>query len=371
MARTQRDLSRLDELILAHAGAIAPSGARLAEAIREAAKEEGESQLTFWTLIADGDAPLARLSDAAADGTIREVNEVGDVGLIRAQDREGQFQVSLWPSRADDVYLLVGTAPVTDARWKRVERWVRRAAPRLVSFLLNESEISGICSGLAEHGRVEVSRLTARIREDDSSFSRGWREGRTKLRPTYQQALEEARGKMIRTLTLHVENGLSLHLRRDAGATYYSGDFEVFASSVLSQLVSAAAQRRKLLDGRQRTAPSPAETAIAVKVPTGTFDDTEATEDLIEAMLGQRSTGVAVLHRNPYLHIAITDYLDGSNFDAFVTRSDEIAIHPGYRATIGALSRLTERMAQTFGGVEVAEIAAAPIPTKDELLAGS
>jgi hypothetical protein len=372
MARgSQKALSQLDELIWSHAEDATPPGVRLAEAIQGAAKEEGETQLTFWTLIADGVEPLSRLAEASADGSIREVKQAGDVGLIRAQDKDGQFQVSIWPSQKDNVFLLVGTAPVTDARWKRVERWVRRAAPRLVPFLLNDSEITGICAALAEHGRVEVSRLTARIREDDSSFSRGWREGRTKLRPTYQQALEEARGKMLRTLTLHVDNGLSLHLRRDAGATYYNGNFEIFASSVLSQLVSAADQRRNLLADRERTAPNPAETAIAVKVPDGTFDEAGATEDLIEAMLGQRSMGVAVLHRNPYLHISITDYLDGSNFDAFVTRSDEIAIHPGYRATIGALSRLTERMAQAFGGIEVAEIAATPVPTKDELLAGS
>jgi hypothetical protein len=365
---SSKSLTLLDELIWSHAADLASPGARLAEAVSEASSQQAETQLTFWTLIADGVDPLERLAKAGA-ASIREVQETGGIGLIRAEDPAGLFQLSIWPTSAEDVFNLVGTAPVTDDRWKRVERWVRRAAPRLVPFLLNEAEMTEICAGLSEYGRVEVSRLTARIREDDSSFSRGWPASRTKLRPSYQQALGEADGKMLRTLTLHVEERLSMHLRREAGATFYNGDFGIFGAAVISRLVSAAKQRKDLLVDRQRTTPKPAETAIAVKVPGGTFDRPDTTQELVDAMLEQRATGVAVLHRNPYLHISITDYLDGSNFDAFVTRSDEIAIHPGYRATMGALSRLTERMAQVFGGIEVAEIAAAPRPTKDELLA--
>ncbi len=59
MARgSQKALSQLDELIWSHAEDVAPPGVRLAEAIRGAAMEEGETQLTFWTLIADGVEPL-------------------------------------------------------------------------------------------------------------------------------------------------------------------------------------------------------------------------------------------------------------------------------------------------------------------------
>ncbi|MGA7670587.1 MAG: hypothetical protein WBW04_09195 [Nitrolancea sp.] len=364
--RSPRDPTLFDELLWsesADSGDVTPS---LNSAV-DAAAEGGEpTQLTFWTLLADGVDPLDRLI-AAGDYLIKDARRHGEVGLIRAEDSSGAFYISVWPTSEEGVFNLVGTAPVTDDRWHRLETWVRRAAPRLVPILLNDAELVEICAALSEYGRVEVSRLTARVRGDDSSYSRGWHADDARRRPSYVDALEETKGMMVRTLTLQVKECLSLHLRRDGGATYYGGKFEAFQSAVVARLVMAAGERRRLLSDRQRTASEPVETAIAVKVPDGTFDDPDAVETVIEAA-AQRATGVAVLHRNPYLHMAVTDYLDGSNFDAFITRSDEIAIHPGYRASVGALSRLTERLGQAIAGLEIAETSAEDRPTRDELL---
>ena len=63
--------------------------------------------------------------------------------------------------------------------------------------------------------------------------------------------------------------------------------------------------------------------------------------------------GVAVVHRNPYLHVAVTDYTDGSNFDVFVTDPSEIVVHPGFTASIGSLNRLLQRIGETLPALEV------------------
>jgi hypothetical protein len=63
----------------------------------------------------------------------------------------------------------------------------------------------------------------------------------------------------------------------------------------------------------------------------------------------------------------VTDYLDGSNFDAFITSDDRVLIYPGYRASMGALTRLTEHLAERFAAREVANVQASTPPTRDEL----
>jgi hypothetical protein len=78
---------------------------------------------------------------------------------------------------------------------------------------------------------------------------------------------------------------------------------------------------------------------------------------------------IAVLHRNPYLHVVVTDYADGSNFDVFVTEPDAIEVHPGFRSSLGALTRLTQSLGERFEALKIAE-AAPPEPVSlDDLIA--
>jgi hypothetical protein len=326
-----------------------------------------EDQLTVSTIIADECEPAERLAQAGA-GTVSGFTWAGPIGVLRVGDREDAYVVSVWPTTEDSVYHLVGTVPVTDERWRRVERWLTNSAPRLVPFVLNQADFDSIGAALAEHGRVEVSRLTARVLRDGSSYTRGWPEARRSPRPTYSQALAEVEDfASVRTLTVRVGDLLSLHLRRQAGATFYGGSFRLFEDVVLAALVASAARRRALLSGRERKAHVRTEKAIAVQMPSGIFADAESVSELLEALSDQRGVGIAVLHRNPYLHVAVTDYLDGSNFDAFVTSDDSVLIYPGYRASAGALTRLTEHIAERFAAREVADVPASKPPTRDEL----
>jgi hypothetical protein len=168
---------------------------------------------------------------------------------------------------------------------------------------------------------------------------------------------------------LHVGDRLLLHLRREAGATFHGGDFTLFYDVVMRTLARAVAERRELLSGRQREVGAPPSRPITVRTTGKTFASPEAVAELLDALHGQRETGVAVFHRNPYMHAAVTDYTDGSNFDVFVTDEDEVVIIPGYRASVGAFARLTDTIGDRFPAVDVAEVADQPPPTLAELVA--
>ena len=50
-----------------------------------------------------------------------------------------------------------------------------------------------------------------------------------------------------------------------------------------------------------------------------------------------------------------------------MTSDDKVLIYPGYRASAGALTRLTEHIAERFAAREVVDVPASVPPTRDEL----
>lgn len=309
-------------------------------------------QLTFLTVIATDESAIDVLRRRAST-TLTDARHVGDRGLLWSRLSAKDYVVAVFPAAAEGVYHLIGSVPVTDSRWRRVEEsWLRAAAPKLSPVILNQDDFEAIGDALAEHGSVSVSRMAARVLHDQSSYTRGWK-GLMSRRPTHRQALREAHGMLVRTLTVNVGSRLSLHLRRHAGATFYRGDYDLFCSVVVHRLTVAAAERRALLAGRERHREEPIREAIVMRLPEGTFLESAASGDLLDSVSAVRGVQVAVFHRNPYLHFTVTDYLDGSNYDIFVTDDDRLTLLPGYNASAGSLARVTDAMGDALGMIEL------------------
>jgi hypothetical protein len=71
--------------------------------------------------------------------------------------------------------------------------------------------------------------------------------------------------------------------------------------------------------------------------------------DLLRGLGELRGVQTAVMHRNPYLHLIVTDFLDGSSFDVLVTDDSRLQVVPGIHASVGALARVTEAMGEVMG----------------------
>ena len=165
---------------------------------------------------------------------------------------------------------------------------------------------------------------------------------------------------------LDVVGRLSLPLRRYSGATFYSGDFDVFEKRVMGGFERAARSRRVLLSDRRRGGEEGLR-PISIKLASDAFDEPDAVAALVDS-LSLPNSSVAVLHRNPYIHLTLTNYEDGSNADAFVFEGDELVIYPGYAASTGALAKLASAITERFAGTDVAEGPAPEPPTLEELL---
>lgn len=337
------------------------SGEDLSAAVATAVKLNGgkATQVVFETVFTDHVHPFDHIHPTGVEWYDRRA--VGGAEFLRVRDDDGQWALAAFPTRYAGVFHLVSGLPATNNRWDKAERWLVRA--RGVSrCYLNHDDFASIGDRLSEFGDVEVVRATARKVKDGSSFQRSFKSRAGSLRPSHREQIAEveAFGATVRTITLHVASGdnvheMDVHLRRVAGATFYAGNFDVFAGQVLTRLEDATAARRALLTGRQRVSAGGRVRPVTVTLPAALLRTADDTGDLLDLVRGMTDMSLAVFHRNPYLHFTVTDEFDGSNFDLMVTRADAIDIYPGYRASVTALARVAQRLGERFGALAITD----------------
>lgn len=342
--------SRFDRALLALARG--PRGLDFVAAVERAQSEvEGMSAHAAVETVFAGDThPFEdlRLKDSRVSFA-----EGAGFRLVEVSDADGQWAAVAFETDYPGVYHLASGQPRTSGRWDKLERAVfgRGGASRVY---LNHRDFLAIARRLETFDEVVVSRATARVAADGSSIGRGFPEGTLSPRPTPEGAIleMEERGGVLRTMTMH-SSSLHLQLRRVAGATFYAGQARVFRDDVLRPMADAAAARRNLVRDRERRSVGEDVNALTLALSSELFKDLDDTGVLLDVAASMPNTSVAVFHRNPYLHFAIRDERDGSNFDVVVTEANAIQIFPGYKATQEALARVSQDLGERFGAVAI------------------
>jgi hypothetical protein len=98
---------------------------------------------------------------------------------------------------------------------------------------------------------------------------------------------------------------------------------------------------------------------LAISFPAGQFDDVGENAKFIRAMRTLKTASVSVLHGNPYIHLAVIDYFDGSTFDVWVLDPNSIIVVPQMYGSVGAIKRLVNHVFDTYAEGEVSEYAGA------------
>lgn len=303
--------------------------------------------------------------------TTSETKSLHKVGFARIQGKndDAPITVAVWQTQHDGVYVITSSVPGTDSRWQRIQRLIA-SGPSLVGVFLDHNDFLNIGRHLADLGEVEVSRITARHRTAGNTMSKGWSVQNTVSRPSVDEAVRPfiADGYAIRSLTIAVGNKMHVHVLRSGVASLYSGELRLFTTYVLSSLIVAAHRRVTLLNNRARQAHQPPKQPIRLSFEQPTFVTRDDTGRLIDALASEQHLTVAVLHRNPYLHVTLADLRDGSNFDVMVTDEHQVDLYPGFRSSLAALTQLAQSIAEEFDAATIAEAAPQPKLSLEELV---
>jgi len=76
---------------------------------------------------------------------------------------------------------------------------------------------------------------------------------------------------------------------------------------------------------------------------------------LIGAMRRLKTASISVLHGNPYVHLCVSDYYDGSVFDVWVLSPREVTIVPQMKGTYQAIERLIHHIFDTYAEGHIKE----------------
>jgi hypothetical protein len=129
----------------------------------------------------------------------------------------------------------------------------------------------------------------------------------------------------------------------------WNGKFSIFYQTIDSKVSNIALQKLEFFDNRERKEERNYNSRpIQINYEQDIFIDKSLLNDLIEAIRGIKYSSSTILHRNPYLHISITDHLDGSSYDLWVTDMNRIIIIPQIRATFSSFARFCNQIFERF-----------------------
>jgi hypothetical protein len=83
------------------------------------------------------------------------------------------------------------------------------------------------------------------------------------------------------------------------------------------------------------------------------FTDVEENQRFISSMRPMKASSLSVIHGNPYVHLSLFDYFDGSSFDIWVLSSDKIIIVPQLKASFHAVKRLLNHVFDNYAEGEI------------------
>ncbi|GAB4289249.1 MAG: hypothetical protein Kow0090_01910 [Myxococcota bacterium] len=78
------------------------------------------------------------------------------------------------------------------------------------------------------------------------------------------------------------------------------------------------------------------------------FAEVSENAKFIQAMRQFETASVSVLHGNPYIHLSVVDYFDGSAFDIWVLSSDKLIIVPQMKGSVPAIKRIINHIFDTY-----------------------
>ena len=133
------------------------------------------------------------------------------------------------------------------------------------------------------------------------------------------------------------------------GRFAWHGNLKLFLRIILENAVQESAKDYKKLSGRSRSKQHKFKARpLFIEYDTRVFANKEQNKKLIRALKKLPYSANSIIHENPYLHMTITDYLDGSSCDIWVLSISRISIVPQTVCSASSLNRICSSIFRDF-----------------------
>jgi len=137
-------------------------------------------------------------------------------------------------------------------------------------------------------------------------------------------------------------------LSRGGIVYYHSGNINYLIDFVIPLIARKGEFKSDIFSGKARHFGIIEINPIDISYTKNVFNSPSDNVRLIRALTNVSRGAVAVYHKNPYLHLSFLDFVDGSNFDIFVTESNKVSIIPNFKCSTHSLMRICEQISKDF-----------------------
>lgn len=288
----------------------------------------------------------ARLSDNRVSIDDRgDHYEVSIRRVIKRSDRVVSGSFALFQHEGTKVWTAL-TGHDSDFFERGIEWLVRQCAPEVSEFYATSRDLESVLDSYSESidhdAEILVTTAVGYSHRDEGEIS-------YKTRP-YPAVFREARsdGNYIDSLTFQSESESDLHLvatlTRNGATKLSSGNVEAFFSYILEDYVAFGQRKAEIFEDKERSKLTGDIEQIEIEFNKPVFQSTQDNKDLIDALLDLPQSSVTVYHKNPYAHISVLDFIDGSSCDVIVTGPKSITLVPSYRGSSNFLMRVSNKI---------------------------
>lgn len=131
------------------------------------------------------------------------------------------------------------------------------------------------------------------------------------------------------------------------------GNFERFYNQIILKTINFIDYRIKYLEKRSENAKNIKPDPIVVRFGKNVFSEEGWNQKFVNDMSELVNIGITEFHRNPYLHLSILDYSDGSSYAIWILSENEINIIPQARATVASMSKILSHIYEKINEGEI------------------
>jgi len=329
-------------------------GDRWLDALRFGAEEccrYRKQKLFFATFLSDTSASALLAGPPDSVTITRKVDYW--VATLLSQDKPRAPGLSFGVFKSGPNAWTIFTLTETIANETRILHLARSLSPDLSEAYLSSADIRQMLQSLEETHNVHlfVNKAVAysHRREGQISFKK------EPYHAVFNRAENE--GMFIDKVDFSVRNSRSLHafIARNGSAKFLDGDIDLFIEGVLTGIVNTTSRRHLLFQESTRRPGEVKVHPVDIDFGQAAFQDREDNLTFLASLDSMPRSGIAVLHENPYVHVSLIDFTDGSSFDIFATTSHAITIIPQVEASPFAFNRLCNHIFENFHEGKIAK----------------
>lgn len=350
---------------------------RIRYAIEEFLKENPKKSVQFKSIVAQ-ENPIRlfkqldqRFNDSSVTVTEHTDHYQVDVDRkIKQSGRRVKGSFAFFQHEQSHVWTAL-TAEGSDLFTKGVKWVIRNTPPQIYEFYATSRDLEGVLDrfneSLDSNPSIEVTQAVAYSHKDQAEIS-------YKKRP-YRIVFARAREgrNYIDSLTFEAsteeETLLRASMNRDGSTALNKGDVDLFFNKLLEQFVSYGDRKADVFTGKERDRETGDVQEIEIQFDNPVFQSTEDNELLVDALTDLTKASVTVYHANPYAHVSVLDFNDGSSCDVFVTDPKTVSIVPSYRGSTNSLMRISDKLYRELDESTLAYIEE-PVYGMDDFLGG-